>query len=1071
MRVLKQLLGIVMLLAISSVSYAQCGGPVPLLCDADGNLDVNIDDINAINLAKGSLATGPDDVRDIDGDGVITVQDARQCVAHCSLPNCVDPAARASARVAVAGDLLSGPLARGVAGDFVLENEHLRIIVQKAGRQWLSIGTYGGNIIDVSRKDEMGGMLPDHMEEFVFGLNIENTPNYTDVRVEHDGSDGLPAVICATGPDDLLELANASSAIRDFGVEPPASSDDRDLPVEIETCYSLAPGDRYVVLDSDFRNLDSVDLPVYMTEYLNGSGQVEFFQPHAGFGEPTFTGSCPLETLVACDAEVGGLCDQCNFVVYSGVDGAAGVSYGLIHGEQRSSSFSTAGINIVVYGAAVVELLLGIAPANFTIPGDGVLSMRRYFAVGDGTVASISTIRDELFGIETAEIHGAVSSGGQPLQHAQVVVYQVLDELTDPPSLFVVNHSRTDAAGQYSLDLPPGDYEMRANMEGYPFPVGGPSLLTVAAGVAVIRDFDMPVPGYLDVTVIDETGPGPAKVQLVGFDPSPSLANVVSGNGAGVFGDINADALPFGIAQVGFIDRNGAGERITVEPGDYQLVVSRGPRYSVYKEAITITSGQVTTAQAEIVKLLDDTEFVHGDFHVHSIDSPDAEVTRAERVAVMLAEGMDFFTPSDHGVRSDFVPTLQAMGVEDLIAVAASSETTTFDYGHFNSWPMTIDPNSISGGSFDWAGAAFPGMDFPEFGSYNLPPSDIIAGLLSDPKDNLVQINHVAGFFGAGGLGIDTGMTPPQSSVDPALRRLDPSITNGFDDGFDALEVWIGTNGRGGIVNEFLGQNAGDWFNLMNQDIVRIGIANSDTHDRRFTRTSARTLIPSATIDPINLSTQAEVLAATVLDGKAVGTNAPFLLLQADGEFGAQPQHAGLRLADDTTMPADSGSDVVLTATVSTPAWAPVDRIEFYINNQPQLTSAPGASARYGVCADAWVEAGDPAWVAVNVVINAFVVGASRTDITATLTLDNVTEDAWIVAVARGSDGVSEPLFPVLPASLDSGGNSTLADLTDGNLGEGGTPAFAFTNPLFVDVNGDGWTAPGVANAACSLSL
>ena len=54
-------------------------------------------------------------------------------------------------------------------------------------------------------------------------------------------------------------------------------------------------------------------------------------------------------------------------------------------------------------------------------------------------------------------------------------------------------------------------------------------------------------------------------------------------------------------------------------------------------------------------------------------------------------------------------------------------------------------------------------------------------------------------------------------------------------------------------------------------------------------------------------------------------------------------------------------------------------------------------------------------------------------------------------AIARGTDGVSEPLFPVLPESLSSSTNTTLADLTDGNLAEGGTPAFAFTNPLFID--------------------
>jgi hypothetical protein len=208
-----------------------------------------------------------------------------------------------------------------------------------------------------------------------------------------------------------------------------------------------------------------------------------------------------------------------------------------------------------------------------------------------------------------------------------------------------------------------------------------------------------------------------------------------------------------------------------------------------------------------------------------------------------------------------------------------------------------------------------------------------------------------------------------------------------------------------------------------------------------------------------------------VLAGKAIGTNAPFLLLQADGVFGGLGQHAGLRLDEDTTMTADPGSNVTLTATVSTPAWAPVDTVEFYINNQPELTSGPNTAARYGVCPNAWVRAGDSGWEAVEVVVNSEVTGASRTDITATLTLSGVTEDTWIVAVARGTDGVSEPLFPVLPASLKTSSNATLADLTDGNLGELGEPAFAFTNPLFIDVDGDGWTAPGVANAPCSVSL
>jgi len=90
MRYLAQSLITLVMIALSTLSYAQCGGPTPLLCDADGNGEVNIDDITAISDAKGSTAS-PGDVKDIDMDGMITVLDARQCATRCSTSGCIVP--------------------------------------------------------------------------------------------------------------------------------------------------------------------------------------------------------------------------------------------------------------------------------------------------------------------------------------------------------------------------------------------------------------------------------------------------------------------------------------------------------------------------------------------------------------------------------------------------------------------------------------------------------------------------------------------------------------------------------------------------------------------------------------------------------------------------------------------------------------------------------------------------------------------------------------------------------------------------------------------------------------------
>jgi hypothetical protein len=66
-------------------------GPAPRMCDVDADGNVDITDIQAILAARNQPASGPDDPRDADGDGVITVLDARTCMAQCDLARCAIP--------------------------------------------------------------------------------------------------------------------------------------------------------------------------------------------------------------------------------------------------------------------------------------------------------------------------------------------------------------------------------------------------------------------------------------------------------------------------------------------------------------------------------------------------------------------------------------------------------------------------------------------------------------------------------------------------------------------------------------------------------------------------------------------------------------------------------------------------------------------------------------------------------------------------------------------------------------------------------------------------------------------
>src|ERR1043165_10264753 len=91
----------------------------------------------------------------------------------------------------------------------------------------------------------------------------------------------------------------------------------------------------------------------------------------------------------------------------------------------------------------------------------------------------------------------------------------------------------------------------------------------------------------------------------------------------------------------------------------------------------------------------------------------------------------------------------------------------------------------------------------------------------------------------------------------------------------------------------------------------------------------------------------------------------------------------------------------------------------------------------YAVTPDFVLNKGTDFTITSNNVVQS-VTGGSRLEATATLSLTGLTDDVWIVAIVRGTDGVSRPLFPIIPNDLRTTRNTTLANLTAGNPGEQG---------------------------------
>ena len=950
-------------------------------------------------------------------------------------------------RISDESDLIRGPLAHGRVGDWMLRNCTARFIIQDAPQRDLySVGGFGGNLIDLELIAHPG---LDNFIEIAPTLDVETVVNPQTVEIVNDGADGQPASIRSCGPDDLLDFINPSSQIQGIpGVQIPGHADDRDLPIEACTLYSLEPFASRVRMDTTVTNLGTISFPLLVGDWINPGGELEnLFSPGDGPGS--------------------GLTADLGSIAWVGYGEAAGVDYSFttipITGNTtnlKGSFLNTSGVTLSLQTIGVLQAITGTNSPFLVAPGAS-RTYTRYLGVGDGSASNAIDMANDVKHDPIATVQGCVTSGGAaPAEGARVVV-GTLDggAIGAVQTLFT-----TGADGCYAGSVPPtptgAQYAMAAALIGSPYEGGGvqPVLhpFTVADGdVETLPTVDLPATGQLRVNVVDEYGRAlPARVSVVGFDPSPepiipggSLFGLSVGD-IGLFRD-PTDSHPYGIVSAHYADAQGK-VAFPVEPGTYEVYVSRGPEYSLFHERRTVATGVNTIVNAQLARVVDTAGFISSDFHVHGIRSADSRVSDTDRAMQFAGEGVDNIIMTDHHVHTDLKPRIAALGLSPFVTATVGEEITTFDYGHFNGYPFSIDPTRPSGGSTDWAQAAPAGMDFPQYGNLNATPAQIhalaVTGAQALPS-TVVQVNHIGSHFTP--LKIDTAATTIQDALSVAERaalRL-PATGNLFHV-FDALELWNGES-RGSQSN-FLDERIGIWFNHLNHGIPITFIADTDTHQFfNLNSAGARTWTPSSSDAPQEID-PAEVGAA-VAAGRAVGGQGIYVQtrLRAQDASGAV---ADFDLGGDTLV-ASANGDVDLEIDVQAPAWAAYDTIEIYAN-AATVPRDPANPYEYRAVPDLVLTAGADFTVD-EIVIDPGVPGADRLETRGLVVpFRGLSEDTWFVVVVKGSDGISPPMFPVFPSNLDQTTNQNLDDLTDGNLGESGVMALGATNALYADVDG-----------------
>lgn len=984
-----------------------------------------------------------------------------------------DGARAVATRVSTQSQLIGGPKAIGQIGDYLLENDKIRVIIHGPGENRAST-LFPGAVIDVDlRRPEGGdGRGNDQVGEITPAFLFEAF-NPTSFEVTADGSDGGPAIVSieGTGGDLLNQVALLNTGI----LFPPA--------LRFRIDYVLRPGARHLEmvtsiinnsenphplpfldppdlrdLGLDIPGLDELELSVPLGHFVLFGGENDVFATGpAGFnlrfaiedsylnagGLPAFPGIVTDYIATRGDGVSYGL------AVAPGADNYANRFADLYPGQTVTDHSLLAPFLF----SAVVAVYSAIPPA-LLLPGQE-FSYTTYLVVGRGDVGSVT---DDIFAniheVATGTFAGRVFDRltKQPVEDASVVVQ-------DSSGNFISQFD-TDTGGAFRGQLPPGSYTYRIASDAR-FPTAPKSFQVSEGSIASVLE-ELEPPATVAVQVTDELGrPVPCKLTVVGRfdaadqgrDPRDFLYDLAIGE--------HERPTTFEPGRTEFIEtawyaKDGRFLR-RVRPGTYDIAVSRGMEYDLHTETVEMAPGSHVQRSIRLRRGVDTDGWVAIDTHLHSAGSVDSGLPLDKRVISIAGEGIEFAVSTDHNFVTDYRPEIARQGLEQWLQSSVGLELTTFEMGHFNAYPLRHDASVTRGGKFEWVGLA-PQQLF-----------DQMRALGEDPEQTLVQVNHprwdFLGYFNVFNLSQETGVPVQRQGLRSVFAPAgDEFALSNFSLDFDAFEV---LNAKrldlfhsyrspetpppppvpadipppGELVRDSSGEVAfpgamEDWFVLLNRGHRFTGLGSSDSHSTLGKEPGfPRSLVfVGEGRDGNGQYTAADVIDA-IRNHRAIISMGAFVDLHVNG----QP------IGSDVS---DGDGSVEITVRAQAPDWAPLEKITVYSNGQVVLAiDIPAAQAH---------------------------------DFTATETVA-VSADAWFLAEVSGSRN----LFPVVPPKeYESLSPSTIItalasgfDLSGldpfGNLSPSETftvKPLAVTNPIWVDVDGGGFDPSNLPGTGASTT-
>jgi len=582
------------------------------------------------------------------------------------------PGEAAAGSIADDAVLFGGISAEGRRGALMLVNDRVRFVVQGVRDSGYYI-RQGGGVLDADIVRPEGQPGRDVVDDWTSMVGMGRLLEPTQATVIDDGRDSGVARVRVEGTASAMELITGA-------LETPSIIPEMDLWITVD--YAL-PADSWLLEVTTTVSTDSETSRLEIGDLLQASVDA---------ADPWIQGD-GLDSPEGRAFEWNGFVGRHNEI-----------ALGLFAQPSEVLTFGAVGALLT----SLVEMGLAFQdPVDLT--PDSPISYSRLYGVGP----DLATLTDEWLersGGSTETVSGTVTAADGPVPGARVTIL-----VDDAPYTLAF----TDEDGDFSARVPWGsEVSWLADGRGpgteLDLPEGAGSWSPYAAMDVQKRVGRSFTDGAVAVPAARGRGFGTPEDPLTLQEPA--RLTVAAVDGAPFEARLQPHLTPARDPRL-VMDR-ASGDRILawsrdgevtvpLEPGTYDLVVHRGPRFETWSSTLQVEAGDSPTVLVDLEEAWSIPGWWFGDPHMHAAPSGDGSISMEARLVGAAGLGVELHFGTDHDHVANYRPLVAALGLEDRLVSVVADEVSPVIRGHLNLYPL-IPADEPNGGAWAWWSEAVP---------------------------------------------------------------------------------------------------------------------------------------------------------------------------------------------------------------------------------------------------------------------------------------------------------------------------------------------------------------------------